>query len=114
MNDWGVSVDLLVKTQTGEDDYGQPIFSEEWVTVENVLVGQPEADEVTNTLNLTGKKLDFVLGIPKGDTHDWEDTEVVIFGRKYRTVGATVMGIEKLVPTAWHKKVMVTRYEQDI
>lgn len=108
----GTAVQLGVKTKTGEDGFGAPIYETEFVTVENVLVGQPTADEVTSELALSGKTTEFMLGIPKGDTHEWEDIEVIIFGKKYRTAGGVIQGIEENVPGPWHKKVRVVRYEQ--
>ena len=108
----GTAVQLGVKTKTGEDSFGAPVYDTEYVTVGNVLVGEPTADEVTSELALSGKTTEFMLGIPKGDTHEWEDTEVIIFDRKYRTAGAVIQGIEENVPGPWHKKIRVVRYEQ--
>lgn len=106
----GVPVLLHVKTKIGVDALNNPIFSDETVTVSNVLIGQPEADDITTTISLYGKRADYVLGIPKGDTHNWEDTEVEFFGHTYRTFGFVIEGIEENVPTPWHKKVRVERY----
>lgn len=107
----GVPVILHVKTQTGVDGLNNPVFSDETVTVSNVLIGQPGTDDITSSIDLYGKRIDYMLGIPKGDTHNWENTEVEIFGHKYRTFGITIEGIEENVPTPWHKKVRVERFE---
>lgn len=107
----GVSVVLYERTQTGTDAFNDPVYALTQVTVDNVLVGQPTTDEVTSSIDLYGKRIEYMLGIPKGDEHDWEDTTVVIFGKPYRTFGATIQGIEANVPTPWHKKVRVCRYE---
>lgn len=101
---------LHVKTETGRDTLNNPVFSSTPVTVENVLVAQPETKETENALSFYGKRLAFVLGIPKGDAHIWTDTEVEFFGKTFRTFGDTVEGIEANVPGPWHKKVMVERY----
>ena len=61
-------------------------------------------------MNLTGKKAVYTLAIPKGDTHDWEDKEVKFFGKRWRTFGIPLEGIEQLIPLDWNKKVMVERY----
>lgn len=106
----GIDVVLHVKTQTGVDSYNEPIYTDDTVVVSNVLVGQPETEDVVNSASLYGKRLAYVLGIPKGDEHIWTDTEVEFFGRKFRTFGDVVEGIEALVPTPWHKKVRVERY----
>ena len=108
----GIPIELAVKTQTGTDSFNRPIYGTTWVTVDNVLVGQPTTEEITDELNLSGKRLDYLLGIPKGDTHDWEDTQVRFFGQTYETIGAPTQGIEDMIPLSWNKKVKVMRYEQ--
>lgn len=105
----GVSVVLHVRTQTGVDSFNAPIFSETTENVDNVLIGQPTTEEIDSTLSLYGKKIEYMLGIPKGDTHDWEDTIVEFWGKRYRTFGMTIQGIEANIPTPWHKKVRVER-----
>lgn len=107
----GVSVLLHVKTQTGVDALNNPVFSDETVTVSNVLIGEPDTTDITSSIDLYGKRIAYMLGIPKGDTHNWENTEVEFFGQKYRTFGNTIEGIEENVPTPWHKKVRVERFE---
>lgn len=106
----GTTVLLHVKTQTGVDALNNPVFSDTVVPVQNVLIGQPTTDDVLSSINLYGKKIEYMLGLPKGDAHDWEDTEVEFFGHKYRTFGFPIEGIEANIPTPWHKKVRVERY----
>lgn len=108
----GIPIELAVKVQTGTDGFNRPIYGTTWVTVDNVLVGQPTTEEITDELNLSGKRLDYLLGIPKGDTHDWEDTQVRFWGQIYETIGAPTQGIESMIPLSWNKKVKVMRYEQ--
>ena len=107
----GVSVTLYKRTQTGVDAFNNPTYSVQAETVNNVLVGQPTTDDVTSSISLYGKKIEYVLGIPKGDTHDWRDATVVIFNRTFRTFGDVIEGIEENIPTPWHKKVRVERCE---
>lgn len=107
----GITVTLWERTQTGTDAFNDPVYALTSTTVDNVLVGQPTTDEVTSSTDLYGKKIEYMLGIPKGDTHDWTDTAVEFFGRTYRTFGDVIEGIEANVPTPWHKKVRVCRYE---
>lgn len=106
----GIEVILVDKVQDGVDDFNHPIFVDKEIKVKNVLVVPSSTDDVTNTVNLTGKKAEYTLGIPKGDTNDWENKEVIFFGKKWRTIGIPQQGIESLVPLNWHKKVMVERY----
>lgn len=109
----GVTVILKEKTQTGTDAFGAPVWSIAKIPVDNVLVGQPTTEEVTDTLNLHGKKLEYVLAIPKGDAHIWNDTEVILpepFSGIFRTIGYPTAGIEENIPLAWNKKVRLERY----
>lgn len=106
----GASVKLYVQTANGTDSFGNEKFTESYVTVDNVLIGQPSTDDITSSIELYGKKIEYMLGIPKGDTHNWEDTVVEFFGHKYRTFGHTIQGIEENIPTPWHKKVRVERF----
>ena len=106
----GITVTLYKKTQSGTDPFGTPIWTETAENVENVLVGQPETDDITTSTDLYGKKIAYVLGIPKGDTHDWTDARVSwtdAYGRTVtvRTFGFPVTGVEALVPGPWHMKV---------
>ena len=107
----GIDVTLYERTQTGEDDFGAAVYSETPVTVHNVLVGEPETADLVNELQLYGKRLAYVLAIPKGDTHDWEDAKVEFFGQSFRTCGGVVQGIESMIPLCWNKKVQVVRDE---
>lgn len=105
----GASVKLHVKTLSGYDTLNDPVYADTSVTVENVLIGQPSTEDITDSIQLYGKKIEYMLGIPKGDTHIWTDTEVEFFGKKFRTFGDTIEGIEANIPTPWHKKVRVER-----
>lgn len=107
----GIPVILHIKTQTGTDLFGAPIYEETTETVENVLIGEPQGDQVVNELQLHGKRLAYTLGIPKGDEHVWNDAEVEFFGERFRAYGDVTQGIEELVPLSWNKKVKVERYE---
>lgn len=107
----GVTVILYEKTQTGVDALNNPTFTTAPVSVDNVLVGEPTTDDVTSSISLYGKRIVYMLGLPKGDAHDWTDTTVEIFGETFRTFGDVIQGIEANVPTPWHKKVRVERCE---
>ena len=107
----GEAVKLWTKTQTTTDAFGAPVYTWTSKTVDNVLIGQPSDDERATELNLTGRRIEYVLGIPKGDTNDWENQIVEFFGHKFRTFGIPVMGIEANIPLSWHKQVRCERYE---
>ena len=106
----GTTIELLVKTESGSDDFNRATFSESWVPIENVLIGEPTTEEVVDTFNLTGKHLTHMLAIPKGDSHVWYDTEVRFWGQRFRTIGFPTQGIDSLIPLDWNMKVKVERY----
>ena len=107
----GISIILYTKNKVGEDEFGAPVYEELPEVVNDVLVGEPEGSDVTDTLNITGKRLAYTLAIPKGDTHEWRNRKVELFGQKFRTFGEPVEGIEGMIPLRWNKKVKVERYE---
>lgn len=107
----GIPVKLSIRTQNGIDDFNRPTYEVSQEVVENVLVGEPSAEDVVNELNLSGKRIAYVLAIPKGDTHTWENTEVEFWGMTFKTVGIPTQGIDDNIPLQWNKKVKVERYE---
>lgn len=107
----GETVKLLSKTATGTDPFGAAIYTETEIEVENVIIGNPSTDDVTTDMNLYGKQLLFVLGIPKGDTNDWKDKTVKIRGEKYKTYGFPLTQTDANVPGYWNTQVKVERYE---
>ena len=107
----GISVVLYDKVRTGTDPFGKPIFEESPVTVSNVLPSPATSDDVATEQSLSGRKVEYILGIPKGDTHDWREKKVSFFGQTFKTFGLPTEGIEENTPLLWNKKVKVERYE---
>lgn len=113
----GITVTLYELEQTGTDDCGAPIYEENPVSVDNVLVGEPTTDDITTSVSLFGKKITYILGIPKGDTHDWMDKKVSwtdAYGLTHtvKTFGYPITGIEENIPPQlpWHMKVRCEAY----
>lgn len=106
-----MTVYLAVKQKTGTDPFGAPCFETHLEAVEDVIVSPASSENVATTEQLTGRKAVYVLGIPKDDKHQWEETWVEFFGRRWRTIGIPVEGINALIPLRWNKKVTVERYE---
>ena len=110
----GTTVKLAVKTQVGTDPFGAPIYSMIWEDVPDVLVGQPSTDDVAASTYLYGKKIEYMLGIPKGDIHDWVDAEIIIWGQPYKSFGYPITGEQANIPLRWGQNVRVERYDQII
>ena len=107
----GTTIQVEVKVQTGTDPFGAPVYEPVFEDVKDVLVGQPSTDEIKTSTDLFGKKLVYMLGIPKGDTHNWEDVNVIIWGRKFRTFGLPITGEQANIPLRWGQNVRVGYYE---
>lgn len=111
----GITITLYEPTQTGTDALNAPIYTDEAVSVDNVLVAPMTTEEVLQTYTLTGRKAVYQMGIPKGDTHEWTaGKKVRFFGEDWRIIGLPEEGIEHLIPLDWNKKVRVERYEQGL
>lgn len=106
----GIQITLIDKQVVSKDPFGSPVVKDVEITVDNVIVAPSTTDDITNQMSLTGKVAVYTLAIPKGDTHEWEDKEVLFFGKKWRTFGFVTEGIEDMIPLDWNKKVMVERY----
>lgn len=113
----GISVILYDEVQTGTEPFGAPIYEEVPVQVENVLVGEPSTDDITSSTQLFGKTITYMLGIPKGDTHDWVDkkvswTDAYGITHTVKTFGFPITGIEENIPPQlpWHMKIRCEAY----
>lgn len=107
----GTTVILYNKREIGKDGFNRPVYDWKAETVDDILIGQPSDDERKSELDLNGRRIEYVLGIPKGDSHEWENCIVEFFGHKFQTFGIPVEGIEANIPLRWHKKVKCERYE---
>lgn len=107
----GIPIVLFDKTETGADEFGAPIYKETAEVVQNVLVSPSTTQEILDATSLFGKSAKYTLGIPKGDSHEWENKRVLFFGKTWRTFGFQLVGIDELVPTSWNGKVMVELIE---
>lgn len=107
----GITVTLVNQVLTGTDAFNAPIYADQEIQVDNVLVAPTSTEDMTEALNLWGKKAVYTLGLPKGDTHLWKDQKVRFFGETWRVIGLPKQGIEANVPTQWHIQWRVERYE---
>lgn len=109
----GMTITLYDRVETGKDALNRPIYTETPVAVDNVLIAPSSVVEVLDPNNLNGRRGDYVMAIPKGDTHDWTSGKKVSFLEKdWRIIDMPEEGIEWLIPLSWNKKVRVERYEQ--
>lgn len=107
----GRTILLHVQTVTGTDLFGKDIKESTTVEVQNVLIQPAEAEDVVSELQLTGKRLAYILHIPKGDTHVWTDTKVEFFGQTFATYGPVMEFQTELVPLDWDRRIKVEKYE---
>lgn len=106
----GIPVTLLVKTKTGVDPAGRPVYSWEPVAVENVLVAPLLQDSAYPGYTAEGHRSLYHMAIPKEDKNTWEGQLVQFWNTTWAVIGAPTMGIDELIPGPWNKKVVVERY----
>lgn len=116
----GETVILYERRQTGVDPFKRPVYEETPTEVEDVLIAPASVNantsfsrDVYSDTDLSSKQIEYLLAIPKGDTHDWTDRTVEFWGQKFRTVGMPIQGIEANIPLRWNKKVKVERYNEE-
>lgn len=107
----GITVTLIEKIENGKDEFGEPIYKDNPIKIENVLVSPSSTDDIISSQDMNGKKAVYTLAIPKNDTHDWKDKEVIFFNQRFKTFGFPIQGIDENIPLEWNKKVMVEIYE---
>lgn len=107
----GKTVKLHEMTQNGFDDFNNPTYEETVVDVDNVLIEPASNDAILSEIQMTGKRVAYVLHIPKGDTHNWKDAIVDFYGQSFKTFGDALIYDEELTPLSWNKKVKVEVYE---
>lgn len=112
----GTTVYLETSVITGYNDFGEPIYDTDFVAVDDVLIGQPSSDDIVSALQLDGKRIQYVLGIPKADTHsdeEWEDKIVMINNHEYHTFGMVETGEQANIPLRWRGNIKVERYGKE-
>lgn len=105
----GEEIQLVKHTLKEFDAFGSPIYEDSIINVPNVVISPVSTDDVIETLNMTGKKAVYQLCIPKNDTNEWKDTEVIFWGERYRTIGIPKQYM--FTPLEWNKQVQVERIE---
>lgn len=106
----GIDVILHDSVQTGTDSFGAPTYMGFEEVVHNVLVAPATAEAIVDELTVSGRHLEYLLCIPKTDTHVWENRTVEFFGQKWRTFGPAQEWISDMVPGPWNKQIRVERY----
>lgn len=110
----GIDVTILTRSEIGKDALGEPIYEDGTPeVVHNVLVAPSSEQEITEAYDLYGAKAVYTLGIPKTDTHTWEDIRVHFFGETWHTIGKPIKGIESMIPLGWNTKVRVETYHEN-
>lgn len=104
------TVILKDEYEIGRDGFNYPIYEQIDVPIEGCLVAPIKSEDIVTTLSLYGKHIVYEIAIPKGDTHDWENKEVVIFGKSYQTFGYVMQGIEENIPLKWNGRIYCEVY----
>lgn len=106
----GQTITLYEVTETGTDAFNRPILKEQPVEVDNILIEPVTNDAVVSEFQISGKHTAYILHIPKGDNHNWNDAKVVFYGQTFKTFGDCLIYDPNNTPLDWNKKVKVERY----
>lgn len=106
----GITVLLQVVTETGKDLTNRPIYKDRWIPVDNVLIAPVSTEDQITSIQLHGKTAVYQLGIPKDDTHIWDDRLVRFAGRTWHVFGLPETGIADNIPGPWNTKWKVEAY----
>lgn len=98
---------VLITRKASLDEFNHPTWVESRETVDNVLIGEPVQAELTNSADMRHARAAYTLGIPKGDSHDWQDVVVEFWGKRWRQFGQIIRGMEHQIPLDWNQKVTV-------
>lgn len=107
----GITVRLYSNVSAGTDPFDDPVTTETYEDIPDVLVYPASADAIVSDLQLYGKRSVYEVCIPKGDAHNWEDKVVGFFGKRFRVFTPEIEYINANVPLRWNKKVRVERLE---
>ena len=106
----GITVTLYERTRIGTDRFGAPVYNENPVEVGNVLVAPEQTESSPAMTSIARKKASYVIAVPKGDEHVWENCRVDFLGESWRVVTHPEEGIEGMIPLDWNRKYKVVRY----
>lgn len=105
----GVNVVLHKKSVSGTNAIGEKIYTEQTETISNILVEPASNDAIVDELTMTGKKLAFILHIPRTDENSWEDCIVDLpspWNISVKTFATDKMIFDpRLTPLPWGRKV---------
>ena len=60
----GKTIILYDDIEKGKDEFGEPIVENTPIEISNVLIAPTSTEDVTNTVNLTGRRAVYTLAIP--------------------------------------------------
>jgi len=107
------TVTLYEKTLLGSDDFGHETYTETSVSISGVIVGEPSTSDIESNIEVYGKRLAYMLAIPKDDAHNWKDAKVSIRGAMFHTIGIPLKYSTGGMPDwwKWNSKIGVELYE---
>lgn len=107
----GEQVEIITRTQIGEDDFKTPIYAEKSIVVENVLVAPAYTDDLTGGQRSEGDKTRLELHFPKTFTTNLRGATAKIRGSLYKIEGDPQAYIPANTPTCWGRKAEAVRVD---
>lgn len=107
----GETVTVIERTQSGVDDFREPIFTEQRIDVANVLVAPKTTQDLTGSLRAAGDSLRIELHFPKTFTGSLAGVLVEVRGIRYRVDGDPIPYTAENTPLAWWLPVEAERVD---
>lgn len=98
---------IFKRTEDESDAFGAPIETEEYLTVENVLVAPTKPEDILASNRLNGSLAKYTLYFPKSFREELRGADVEIRGKRHRVIGDPDHYDEVNVPGTWSMQVYV-------
>lgn len=103
----GETVVVTNRTETGRDEFNNPVFTDVEEPVDNVLVAPGAAADVVDTVRPEGAEVNYTLYFPKTFTAKLECEKVQVRGEWLDVIGHPDRYSDDVCPTDWNMVVTV-------
>ncbi|MDD7465490.1 MAG: hypothetical protein PUK59_04565 [Actinomycetaceae bacterium] len=107
----GQTIEILRHTQTGVDEFNEPIMNEVVEQVDDVLVAPAMTTDLAGNLRPVGDKETIELHFPKSFTGTLRNTCVRVNGKIFDVQGNPSPYMTENTPTRWWLRVQAVRVD---
>lgn len=100
----GMTVSFVKRVQTGTDDFNNPVYSQETITIDDCLIAPPtEPIDRVESAALDRDVTVVRVHLPKADDRKVHDSEFEYDGETFRVIGKAVTFMNENTPTRWNR-----------